>query len=82
MNLQRVLIRTRESNATHSAWQLEVETGDGIGTITVVDSGAATYWRGGGAFLGWPSERLEATYREILAETKDEEPPTDFPQLG
>ena len=81
MNLQRVLIRTRESNATQSAWQMDVETGDGIGTITLVESGEAPIWRGGGAFLGWPPERLEATYRETLA-AQEPVPATDFPQLG
>jgi hypothetical protein len=79
--LERVPIRTRESGVTHSAWQMEVETDDGVGTITVVDSGAATFWRGGGAFLGWPAEQLEAAYNELL-KTQEAEPATDFPQLG
>ena len=81
LSLERVPIRTRESGVTHSAWQMEVETDDGVGTITVVDSGLSLFWRGGGAFLGWPPEQLEATYNELL-KSQEEEPPTDFPQLG
>jgi len=77
----RIHIRTRESGVTHSAWQMDVETDDGIGTITLVDSGASTIYRGGGKFLGWPQEQLEATYRELL-QAQEQEPPTDFPQLG
>ena len=82
-SLDRVPIRTRESGVTQSAWQMEVETDDGIGTITLIESGGSTVWRGGGALLGWPQEQLEATYRELLeARQKDVEPPIEFPQLG
>ena len=83
MNLRshdRIHIRTRESGVTHSAWRMEVETEDGIGTITLVDSGASTIYRGGGAFLGWTQEQLAAAYKE--AQRPDDEPPVEFQQFG
>jgi hypothetical protein len=78
--LERVPVRTRESNVTRSAWRMEVACDAGSGGITQLDDGIH---RGDGFFLGWPQEQLAAVYEALLhdGETSDE-PPFETLQLG
>lgn len=78
-SLERTPIRTRESNVTRSAWRMEVECDSGTGTITLLDEGLH---RGDGLFLGWPRERLAATYEALVAGDQDDSPAPDTLQLG
>jgi len=79
--LERFPICTRESSATLSAWRLAISTDDGDGAIYLVEiSPDRSLFRGEGIFLGWPQQRLEPVYRELLP--TDEEPPLEPPQLG
>lgn len=79
-SLERIPIRTRESNLTHSAWVMEVETEGAHGTITMIESGGTRYYRGNGLFLGWSQEDLAKTYDEL--NTPSDEPPFELQQLG
>ena len=76
-SMERVQIRTRESNVTRSAWRMEVACDEGAGAITLVDD---TIYRGEGLFLGWPQEELAAAYAG--AQKHDDEPPFELMQLG
>jgi hypothetical protein len=77
-SMERVQIRTRESNVTRSAWRMEVQCDEGLGTITLVDD---AFYRGEGLFLGWPQEELAGAYAG--AQTHDDgEPPFELMQLG
>jgi hypothetical protein len=71
--LERVAIRTRESGVTLSAWRL-VPVDRGGGTITLVELGARSVYRGDGAFLGWAHAELEAEYRRLLPKGPDPDP--------
>jgi hypothetical protein len=81
LSLERSPIRVRESSSTRSAWRLAVESGEGAGSITLVDtaSGAEIY-RGDGVFLGWPQERLAAAYEALRP--KPERETFETQQLG
>lgn len=76
-SLQRVPIRTRESGATVSGWQMIIESPNGPGTITLLDSGV---FRGDGSFLGLPQEKLAEIYMSL--NTPPDEPPFELMQLG
>ena len=77
-SMERVPIRTRESNVTRSAWRMEVQCDEGDGAITLVDD---AIYRGDGLFLGWPQEELAAAW--TTAQKKpDDEPPFELMQLG
>ena len=81
--VERVAVRAREAGHTFSAWVLRVDTERGDGTITRVEPAPGeTHWRGDGAFLGWPRERLEAAWDAIRASEPEPEPAPDLPQLG
>jgi uncharacterized damage-inducible protein DinB len=75
-SLHRIPIRARESGVTHSAWQMAIESPNGPGTITLLDSG---HYRGGGAFLGWSQEQLAELYKSL--NTSPDEP-QELLQLG
>ena len=77
-SMERVPIRTRESNVTRSAWRMEVECDEGAGAITLVDDGI---YRGEGLFLGWSQEDLAAAYAGAQ-KREDDEPPFELMQLG
>jgi hypothetical protein len=77
-SLERVPIRTRESNVTRSAWRMEVSCDEGAGAITLVEDG---FYRGEGHFLGWPQEELAAAYAGAQKQP-DNEPPFELMQLG
>jgi len=78
--MERVPIRTRESNVTRSAWRMEVQCDEGAGAITFVDD---AFYRGAGHFLGWSQEDLAAAWTDAQAKkTKDDEPPFELMQLG
>ena len=76
-SMERVPIRTRESNVTRSAWRMEVQCDEGAGVITLVDDGI---YRGEGLFLGWSQEDLAAAYAG--AQRHDDGPPFELMQLG
>lgn len=80
-SLERFPIRTRDTEATQSAWRMEIESDAGRGAIMLIDlpEGQAIY-RGDGAFLGWPQEQLAAAYNRLRA-TPDG-PPFELQQLG
>jgi hypothetical protein len=77
-SMERVPIRTRESNVTRSAWRMEVDCDEGAGAITFVDD---VFYRGDGLFLGWPQEELAAAWTNAQKKP-DEEPPFELMQLG
>jgi hypothetical protein len=80
-SLDRAPIRTRESNATQSAWRMEISSDAGSGAITLIDAPlTAPFYRGDGLFLGWPQEQLGETYQRLL--TPDDERPFEVMQLG
>ena len=76
--MERVPIRTRESNVTRSAWRMEVSCGEGNGAIVLVDD---SVYRGEGLFLGWSQEDLAAAYAGAQ-KSGDDEPPFELMQLG
>jgi hypothetical protein len=80
-SLERFPIRTRDTEATQSAWRMEIDSDAGRGAIMLIDlpEGQAIY-RGEGAFLGWPQEQLAAVFSRLRA-TPDE-PPFELQQLG
>lgn len=77
-SMERVPIRTRESNVTRSAWRMEVDCDEGAGAITIVDD---AFYRGEGLFLGWPQEELAAAYANAQ-KRDDAEPSFELLQLG
>lgn len=80
-SLSRAPIRTRESDVTHSAWRMEIESDAGSGTITLIDvADGSPFHRGDGIFLGWTREQLAETYVRLLA--PDDGPPFEVMQLG
>lgn len=79
-SLDRVPIRTRESPTTRSAWRLRTATPAGEGAIVRVDGEREPLFRGEGAFLGWPQDRLAAEYARLLPKERD--PAPDPGQFG
>lgn len=77
-SMERVPIRTRESNVTRSAWRMEVDCDEGSGAITFVDDAV---YRGDGLFLGWSQAELAAAYADAQ-KRPDDEPPFELMQLG
>jgi len=77
-SMERVPIRTRESNVTRSAWRMEVQCDEGSGAITFVDD---AFYRSDGLFFGWPQEELAAAYAGAQKHD-DGEPPFELMQLG
>jgi len=81
LSLERVAIRTRDRAVTHAGWRLTVSCAEGEGAIVLVENSTAeTFLRGEGVFLGWPRERLEAAYRDLLP--RAEGPDFELNQLG
>ncbi len=81
VSLERVHIRTREAMSTRSAWRLIAATGEGDGTISLIEiSPTVSLFRGEGIFLGWSSDRLQSAYRILLP--PDTGPDMEFNQLG
>ena len=81
VSLERVHIRTREAVTTRSAWRLVAATGEGEGTISLIEiSPTVSLFRGEGVFLGWSSDRLQSAYRILLP--PDTGPDMEFNQLG
>ena len=80
-SLERFPIHTRDTEAMQSAWRMEIESDAGRGAIMLIDlpEGQAIY-RGEGAFLGWPQDRLAAVFNRLRA-TPDG-PPFELQQLG
>ena len=76
-SLERASIRSRETTATSSAWRMAIDSPQGIGTITLLDSGL---YRGYGAFLGWSQEQLASLYQSL--NTTPDEPKFEVMQLG
>ena len=76
-SLERTQIRSRETAATVSAWRMAIDSPQGTGTITLLDSG---FYRGDGAFLGWSQEQLASLYQSL--NTPPDEPKFEVMQLG
>src|SRR5437870_3914593 len=72
-SLQRTPVRVRETGATVSAWQLIVDSERGTGSITLIDAGGQSLYRGDGAYFGWTQEQLAAEYQRL------NKPPDDRP---
>lgn len=73
---QRIQIRSRESGVTVSAWRIELILDDGKrGAIVHADP----HYRGEGALLGTPKEKLAELWAKALSAEKDD---PDLPQLG
>ena len=80
-SLERFAIRTRDTEATQSAWRMEIESDAGRGAIMLVDlPGGQAVFRGEGALLGWTQEQLAEAFHR-LRPTPDE-PPLELQQLG
>jgi hypothetical protein len=80
-SLERAPVRMRESGVTHAGWRMEISSDQGSGSIMLIElPGDRSVYRGDGTFLGWPRERLEATY-EAMREVPDE-PRFELHQLG
>ena len=80
-SLERFAIRTRDTEATQSAWRMEIEGDVGRGAIMLVDlPGGQSVFRGEGAVLGWTQEQLATAFNR-LRKTPDE-PPLELQQLG
>ena len=75
--LERVDVRTRDSEITRSAWRALVDSSEGSGSVTLLDSG---FYRGDGIFLGLTQEQLIAEYARLNPHS--DEPAVDFLQLG
>lgn len=75
--LDRVPIRTRESQATQSAWRATVDSSRGSGSITLLDGG---FYRGEGIYFGLPQDQLMAEYARLNPPSDDS--PTQHLQLG
>ena len=76
-SLQRAAVRLREGEAILSAWQMVIDSPQGAGTITLLDSG---FFRGDGAFLGWSQEQLAKLYQSL--NVPPDEPKFELQQLG
>jgi hypothetical protein len=73
---ERRQIRSRESRVTLAAWRVELDLPGGArGAITYADP----FFRGEGALLGVPQDRLAELWKASLADLPEEQPP---PQLG
>ena len=79
-SLERVPVRLRESAHTQSAWRLSVDSDDGAGAITLLESGGERLYRGDGVFLGWPQEQLALVYQTL--NVVEDEPRFELHQLG
>jgi ketosteroid isomerase-like protein len=77
-SLERASVRTRESGVTTSAWRMTIQTGNGMGSITFLDSGA---YRGDGPFMEWSQEQMRELYR-ALATQGDPPPQNELQQWG
>ena len=72
---------TRDTEATQSAWRMEIESDAGRGAIMLVDlPGGQAVFRGEGALLGWTQDQLAEAFHK-LRPTPDE-PPLELQQLG
>lgn len=76
-SLERAPVRTRESTATTSAWRMTIQTKDGTGSITLLDSGA---YRGEGAFMDASQEQMGQLYSTLA--TQGDAPQGDLQQWG
>jgi hypothetical protein len=73
-------IRVRGMTVTISAWRIAASSAQGPGSLVLAEHAGKSWYRGDGIFLGWPQERLAATWKALLPPS---EPPNhDFPQLG
>ena len=80
-SLERFTIRTRDTEATQSAWRMEIESDGGRGAIMLVDlpEGQAIY-RGEGVFLGWTQQQLATIFSRLRV--GPDAPPFELQQLG
>ncbi len=61
-------------------WRMLIRCDEGVGTISFVDTGKQTFYRGGGCFSSWSQEQMSATYTALIP--KDDSPALELPQLG
>jgi hypothetical protein len=77
----RAPLRLRDATVTTAGWRISVQAPRGTGSIVLAEHGAQRFYRGDGVFLGWPQERLEATWRALLP-PDDSSSGGDHLQLG
>lgn len=68
---ERVPVRTRSSGVTQSAWRLRVRCDQGVGAVLLIESGAESFRRGEGLFLGWTQDKLASVYEELRPKPSD-----------
>jgi len=65
-DLERVLVRLRESQVTTAAWRLDLTSDQGAGGVVRVEvSAGQTVYRGDGVLLGWSQEQLAELYETL-----------------
>ncbi|HEX7616333.1 MAG TPA: hypothetical protein VF554_13790 [Thermoanaerobaculia bacterium] len=79
--IERVPVRERGASITASAWSIAVRADEGAGAIVRLEAAdGAVHFRGGGHFLGWSREEMEAAW-ETMGRS-DAPPEPELPQLG
>jgi hypothetical protein len=79
-SLERGPVRMRESGVTHAGWRMELDSDQGEGAITLIETTAGQpFFRGQGVCLGWEQEDLSMLYHSLRAPG---EPDLVFNQLG
>ncbi len=76
-SLERVTIHTRENGLIQAAWRASVDSSQGSGSITLIDTG---YYRGEGIFIGLSQADLAAEYARLNPPPAEQS--VDFQQLG
>ena len=80
VSLERVATRLRESTFTQSAWRMVIESPQGSGAITMIDSPDQPVFRGEGVLLGLTQKQLRDLYERL--NRPSDEPAFEMPQLG
>jgi hypothetical protein len=62
------LTNVRALSLEHAAgsWRMQIKCDQGVGTISMIDSGQLPVYRGEGCFTGWSQEELRATYLSMI----------------
>ena len=62
------LTNVRALSLEHAAgsWRMQIKCDQGVGTISMIDSGQQPVFRGEGCFTGWSQQELRATYLSMI----------------